>query len=226
MSSTFIAFMASTVHELKNSLGTLIAGIDKLQGDIKTLTAEERKQLDRLQRMAFQINNGLMQLLSFYKVENNQYPLQLVGHSALDFLEEQLIYMKPFVEERELELVLECSESLEAYFDAPLVTGVIRDAMTNACRYAKSQVVCRAMLDKGGLLLQIEDNGPGYPANMLGKLSERQPGVDFHTGSTGLGLYFGKEVAKLHKKNNVESEIWLDNDGALHGARFNWWMPQ
>jgi two-component system sensor histidine kinase SenX3 len=53
----------------------------------------------------------------------------------------------------------------------------------------------------GWLELRVEDNGPGFPPPCwkAGARRARQAASNFLTNSTGLGLYFSSEVAKMHR---------------------------
>ena len=75
------------------------------------------------------------------------------------------------------------------------------------------------------LRFRIEDDGPGYPEKMLGELSERPMGVDFVSGSTGLGLYFSVQVAALHQREDRNGRVVLSNSSRLGGGCFELILP-
>ena len=50
-------------------------------------------------------------------------------------------------------------------------------------------------VENGYLVLSIEDNGSGYPENMLQEGSQAKTKISISSGSTGLGLYFASIVA-------------------------------
>ena len=72
----------------------------------------------------------------------------------------------------------------------------------NSLRYAGkgAQVTVSVILQPGhGVLLQVEDNGPGVPADVLTRLGERffrAPGA--REGGTGLGLAIVRQIAAQH----------------------------
>jgi hypothetical protein len=50
-------------------------------------------------------------------------------------------------------------------------------------------------------------------------------GVNFLTNSTGLGLYFSSEVAKMHKHRERSGSLRLENGGAYGGGCFVLSLP-
>jgi two-component system sensor histidine kinase SenX3 len=50
-------------------------------------------------------------------------------------------------------------------------------------------------------------------------------GVNFMTNSTGLGLYFSSEVAKMHKHRQRSGALRLENGGAYGGGCFVLTLP-
>jgi hypothetical protein len=50
-------------------------------------------------------------------------------------------------------------------------------------------------------------------------------GVNFMTNSTGLGLYFSSEVARMHKHRGRHGALRLENGGAFGGGCFVLTLP-
>jgi signal transduction histidine kinase len=79
------------------------------------------------------------------------------------------------------------------------------------------------------LELRVEDNGDGYTQALLdageAAMDGMSTGVNFSTNSTGLGLYFSSEVAKMHKHRGQSGSIALANGGALGGGCFILRLP-
>jgi hypothetical protein len=49
--------------------------------------------------------------------------------------------------------------------------------------------------------------------------------VDFKTNSTGLGLYFSSEVAKMHRHRERRGALRLENGGQYGGGCFVLSLP-
>ena len=108
--------------------------------------------------------------------------------------------------EEKIHIVLDVSPTLEGYFDENLINIVVRNALMNAFKFAKSKIRLRAFEERNFLYISIEDDGPGFPPSLLGELTQTLSSIDVTKMSTGLGFYFSYQVAKLH---TVVEEIGL-----------------
>ncbi len=88
---------------------------------------------------------------------------------------------------------------------------------------------CRCASTTGCSRSAVEDNGAGYPQALLDAgaagLSGVASGIDFRTNSAGLGLYFSREVARMHRHRGREGSVRLENGGALGGGCFILSLP-
>jgi signal transduction histidine kinase len=79
------------------------------------------------------------------------------------------------------------------------------------------------------LEIRVEDNGAGYPRALLDAgaagLSGVASGIDFRTNSAGLGLYFSREVARMHRHRGREGSVRLENGGTFGGGCFILSLP-
>jgi signal transduction histidine kinase len=66
--------------------------------------------------------------------------------------------------------------------------------------------------EAGYLLIRIQDNGKGYPKQIIDTLNNHQRGIDFNSGSTNLGLYFAQAIAKLHQLKERSGSISISNN--------------
>src|SRR5690606_17599731 len=129
-----------------------------------------------------------------------------------DFLQEQLLNNALLFEIRDLELRLDCDPDLCGYFDPTLVAGVLNNVLVNAARYARRLVSIDARATSEGLLIEVLDDGDGFPQKMRQQCSgNRDRGIDFQSGSTNLGLFFAGEVAALHRRGAQAGSIALRN---------------
>jgi signal transduction histidine kinase len=114
-------------------------------------------------------------------------------------------------------------------FDEELIIGVLVHAINNAIRYTRDRIRLSVKVDGDYLELRVEDNGGGFPPAILetGADAMNTGGgkVNFLNNSSGLGLYFSSEVAKMHKHRQRHGGIALENGGALGGGCFILRLP-
>ncbi len=90
---------------------------------------------------------------------------------------------------------------------------MVGNLTANAHRFAKSQIAVAAWLENGGLIVSVDDDGPGIPAdqrraalNWGERLDEAPPG-------SGIGLSIVSDLIDLHS-----GDLLLD-DSPLGGLR-------
>jgi signal transduction histidine kinase len=221
--STFSLLLASSVHDIKNSLGMLIDTLDQVMRETPISNDSQRRQFATLQGEAARINNDLLYLLGLYRLEQGQLPLNIREVFVADFLQELAAQNELLFDIRQLRCDIDCELDARAYFDPGLIGGVINNVVVNAARYAKQSVRMRARVGNG-LTIEIEDDGAGFPQTMLDNVGNPQRGIDFSSGSSSLGLYFAGCVARLHQRDTQCGHIALSNL-AHGGGCFTLWLP-
>ena len=154
--------------------------------------------------------------------------LNIDYHSIRDILEEVVVQHEILLKSRGIKLTTKCDPALLGAFDRNLIMGVLDNIINNCFRYAKKNVEISAFKENGYLVMRIEDDGTGYPSDMLfnkDKISEFKQKVDFETGNTGLGLYFSVMVAAMHKNNEKSGFISIYNDEKSGGGVFSIYLP-
>lgn len=221
----FSLVLASSVHDMKNSIGMLIASLETV---IEEQPPENERQLSHfntLQYEASRINSELVQLLTIYRMQNDHLPLRIDQHYVIDVLEDQLARNHTLIESRGIRLRLECEDSLEWCFDADLVGSVVQNVIVNCSRYTRDELMVSARVEQDCLRIIIADDGGGYPPSMLETPSILVENAEVSGGNTHLGLYFAEQIAKLHKQKNRIGYILLSNGEPLGGGCFNMYLP-
>ena len=218
-------FIASAIHDMKNSLSVLTGFMEDSLGDP---TLREQPIYKKMAPMFYEVkrlNDNLLELLAIYKVDRKFYPFDLAEHSVQELVAEVEQQSGTLLTTQNVQLELDVPDDLYWYFDRDLVLGVISHALNNASRYTRGRLRVAAAEVDGFLELRVEDNGGGYPKAMIEEGVAVNRGMSFNTGSTGLGLYFSAMVAKMHKNQNKIGEIQLENGGKLGGGCFILRLP-
>jgi len=225
-------FLLSSIHDMKNSLVMMSSYLEDALAQMpneaeaaSSGNAPARQKTAQALYEAQRVNNHLIQLLALYKIDQAFYPFDPQDQSLADLAREALARAQPLAESKGIQLDCECPEDLFGWFDYELVFGVIVQAMHNALHYTRSQVVLNASASEDGVVIKIEDDGPGFPEFLLKQGNAVQRGISFETGSTGLGLYFADVVARLHKAGKTSGRIHLKNGGQLGGGCFSLLLP-
>ena len=167
------------------------------------------------------LNDNLIQLLALYKeVGKPGYPFDPAPQQIGELVEQVASQARILLKSRGITLELDYAPELIWSFDEDLVIGVLVHAINNAIRYTRDRVRLAIRVDGDELELRVEDNGEGFPPAMLaaGAAPMEQSRVNFLTNSSGLGLYFSREVARMHKHRQRCGSIALSNGGTLGGG--------
>lgn len=221
--SPFAMLLASSVHDIKNSLGMLMETLAEVIA-VNVAESGQQRQFAIIQGEAARINNDLMYLLGLYHLQQQSLALRLEETFLDEFLNEQVAQQELLFALRGIECQVSCDRELAGYFDRNLVSGVLNNVLVNGARYARHELRLSAEARDEGVVISVEDDGPGFPEAMLALGGARSGTIDFATGSSNLGLYFAREVAALHRRGVVPGHIELVNL-RVSGGRFSLFLP-
>jgi signal transduction histidine kinase len=221
----FSMVIASTVHDMKNSLATVM----RAHGDWLGRLPEAQKDTAERGVIEYEfasLNGMMVQLLGLYKLGVNQLPLRPDYHEMDDFIGAQLASHEEVLASRGINARFDVDSLCPlGFFDRELIGTVVANIMVNAIRFARHSILISARDDGGQLALCINDDGPGYPQSMIEGQADYVHGINQISGSTGLGLYFAAQIAEQHQRNGVDGRIEIANGGELGGGLFSIVLP-
>jgi len=201
--------LAGAIHDIKNRMQLMLPHAEQVAGsqDLATRQAGEQLQLG-----LEALNQKLVSLLGLYKLEFRQ-GIQCREVYVSDMLRSCIDYIPG-----QFNVSLSCDEDLLCFFDENLVKSVVSDALHNATRYAKAQIVVSAVKREKGVELRVEDDGTGFGHDPLFIRKDGKEG-------TGLGLDFARMVAAAHGNKEMKGNINLGKSKTLGGAEFLLYLP-
>ena len=222
----FSMLLASSVHDIKNSLGMLMQSIDQIGND---LPSDKKHKLFSAQYETSRINSDLVQLLGLYRLQENRIPLNIDEYCIYDLINEQICKNRPLATTQGIEILLHGDADLLWFCDEYLIGSMINNILINAMRYARTRIFINIREHDNTLLLVINDDGPGYPSQLLKDQLTEASNDKTHTNSTCLGLYFAAQTAHLHQKKTLKGTMYgkvtLENGGDLNGGLFTLKLP-
>ena len=224
-------FLASTAHDMKNSISVLSGTLERLLGAASPQTESAYPQMAHMLYQTKRLNDNLMQLLALYKqVGTPAYPFDVQPLELGQLVDQVVALERVLLASRGLKLELDYDPDLVWHLDEDLIVGVLSHAINNAIHYTCDTVrlAIHATAD-GWLEVRVEDNGPGYPPALLraGAIAsrDRAGGMNFLTNSAGLGLFFSSEVARMHRHRDRHGTVRLENGGWYGGGCFILRLP-
>ncbi len=229
-SSELFLFLASTAHDMKNSISVLSGTLETLLANASPQTESAYPQMAHMLYQTKRLNDNLIQLLALYKqVGKPEYPFDIQPLEMGNLMEQVVAAGRVLLASKGIKLVVDLDPALIWHFDEDLIIGVVGHAINNAVNYTKDTIRIAVAKVDDCLEIRVEDNGTGYPAAMLeagvSAMQGSRAGVNFLTNSTGLGLYFSSEVAKMHKHRERAGSLRLENGGAYGGGCFVLSLP-
>lgn len=221
---TLVNYMASTAQDMKTSLDMMSEALEAMPPGQAARQEPIYSQLVHSLDYTARLNDSLVQWISLYRQGKRAslFRPQVQGVDVLVhlFLAQERIPMRY----RGITLDTAFDPDLVWEYDVAMLCGVLHHAAHNALHYAKGRIRLAIVQVDEVLEIRIEDDGPGFPQSMLdagaAAMSGMYRGVNFATRSTGLGLYFSREVVDLHCHFGKRASVRLENGGAYGGGCF------
>lgn len=220
--------MAATVHDVKNALSLIDNQIRDIVAEVSDLSPQSAQQLNRIRIEAGRINNDLVHMLGLYRMHNETFRPNFDEVLVEDVIKDATSRHTEALHSLGIQLSIDMEDpDLVWFMDPMLVEGILANALTNSTRYTTDRLDFHVFERDDGLCIQLIDNGQGYPAKMMNFMgtSDDQGDLNFQTGSTGLGLFFCHQIARLHTHGEREGHIHLSNHPETGGAVFELWLP-
>lgn len=220
----FSTVLASSVHDMKNSLCLLIQMIEEVSEQVTDSSATEK--MAKVHYEAQRINSSLMQMLTLYRENNDALPLNIDQHHLDELVEELLLNNELYLEQRGIAVSTEIDDTAVGWFDRDLICNLLNDIIINAMRYTADKLFIEVETkNDGGCQIRVHDNGDGFPPAMLENAAMLMQELKVQQARTGLGLYFAQLIANAHERNDKKGFIELKNNGHLGGGVFSLTLP-
>jgi len=197
------SLLSSVSHELKTPLAALTATVSNLlETDTQWDEATTRAELEAIVADVTRLNNGVGSLLDLSRLEGGAWEPRRDWYDLDDLVNTALSRLPGMGVQR---LKLEIPARLPpVYVDWEQWTRLLLNLTENALLYSPpgSEVRVRAEQQGEGILLAVEDDGPGVPPQEREAVFEK-----FYRGTvaggrapsgTGLGLAIAREIVTAH----------------------------
>ncbi len=194
-----LTFIANASHELRAPLTLIHAGVE-----ISLRKAENPEQRELLADVLSDTNymNKLIEdLLLLSRLDSGALKLDLQPVNLAAFAPELLRQVERFAQTRSV-LITQAVSPIQISADPVRLKQILLIILDNAVRNSSSggTVAFKVSSSAAKGLIEIEDNGPGIPAELLDKVFERffkvddQSSMDYH--GSGLGLSIAKGLVE------------------------------
>jgi PAS domain S-box-containing protein len=211
--------MHALAHDLRTSLADVKAAADVLDRELE-LAPEDRRWLARgIGRQAMKIDLLLLDLLDLDRLERGILEAKREPTNMADLIR-RTVQEQTALQGRHVEID---ATPVTVLVEAAKVERILENLLTNAATHTPegTPIWVRIRSQEGGIVLVVEDAGPGVPADewasvflpfIRGARSERAPG-------SGIGLSLVAGFAELHG-----GRAWVE-DRPGGGASFQVFLP-
>ena len=208
-------FFTMIAHEIRTPVSLIIGPLEKL----KNLKIDD---LDIIDRNAHRLLELVNQLLDFRKVEQQRLVMHFAPHNINDLIRSIGERFRPTFEQGGKRFtIVEPDSTLTAIIDREGVTKVVSNLLTNANKYAKSQVELRCVAGPGDdhFSIIVADDGVGIREEDIQHIFEPFFQAQENKPGTGIGLNIVQNIVDQHHGTiSVKSEVG-------HGATFTVVLP-
>jgi len=215
-------------HDLRNPLAVILAcsGV-LLDSGCVTLSDEKRQQfLGRIKANAEFMLRLVNDLLDVAKIEAGRLDLDLKETDLVGLISSTVEFNHVLAARKDVRLEFSHEPNLpRVEIDGAKLEQVLNNLIGNAVKFSPrgGTVTIHAGRNGTGVLVSVQDQGPGIPAAELGKLFQPFARLSTSTAteekSTGLGLVICRKVVEGHG-----GRIWAESEPGK-GATFYFTIP-
>jgi signal transduction histidine kinase len=185
-------------HDLGNPLSAIRLTAETSRGSV--LREEQRRDLDRISRAAWRMENLLRDLVDVTRAEHDALVVTLKPEPVQPILVETADAFLPEAERRHITLEIDTPKGDVAIaVDRARILQLLGNLVGNALKFTPEggRVTVRALARERELCFEVADTGPGIPPDDISHIFEQ-----YWRGSgpgTGLGLFIARQIALAHR---------------------------
>jgi len=187
------SFFENTSHELKTPLMSIRGYAEGLKDGIFTVDEASEIILAESDSLSTMVES-ILYLSKLEDAAHDRYQLQTI--EVNEFLTGFYYKMSGLVSERGLNLQLKLDQTVKVRIDDDKMIRALSNIVTNAVRYAKSEIIVQTEIREKALIMRIFNDGPPVAEEDLGYLFDR-----FYKGpkgQSGLGLAIVHSIITAH----------------------------
>jgi len=213
--------LATLSHDLRTPLTAIRVAVENLQE--QSLTPDTRREqakaalteLERLTRL-------FQDILDMARIDASAIRIDRQWVTPTDVVDAAAAHVRHELEGRTLRV--DASDDSEVQIDPKLTSAALAHLIENAVRYSPPErpITVTARVDRDGLRVSVQDQGPGLDAGELDHLFER-----FYRGHAARQSSFGTGMGLAITRGLLAAaggQVWAENAPA-GGARFTIVVP-
>ncbi len=198
-------FLSTVSHELRTPITLVRASTDLLLDDVSEgLNPLQRQLVETVSRNTGRLAAFVEEILDMAQLEEGRIELDRQPTDLRLLVDDVARTLELLLNDRNQTLYLDLPEEPAIVeVDRHRMQQVVTNLLTNACKYTPKggKLGMRLLRDGELVTVEVENNGPGIPADKLGEVFEkfyRLPESTTRAQGTGLGLAITRSLVELH----------------------------
>jgi two-component system sensor histidine kinase CreC len=188
-------------HELKSPITAIQAALELISPNMPP--ADQARFLENIKTQSNRVQTIIQNMLGLATLEHQQQLQQVSNVNLNELIQTQIKHLDQKIRALQVNIHAACRASLEIPADSFLLGQAIYNLVENALDFSppSSEIQIQVVEENDQIQIQIKDQGAGIPVYALDKIFDKfysLPRPTTQQKSTGLGLNFVQEVAKLH----------------------------
>lgn len=219
-------FLANMSHEIRTPLNSIL-GFAELMSYSSSTDAQRSEYLHTIKRNGSNLLKLIDEILDISKVEANKLEIEMGEMNLHSMLSELKVALELLAKEKELELTVECLNSIpeEIVSDLSRVRQILTNIVGNAIKFTEKGKVSLAIKwdeessESGVLTCRVTDSGVGVHEVQRERLFQpfvqADSSISRKFGGTGLGLALSRRIA-----NALGGDVRLEDSSFGEGSTF------
>ena len=220
-------FLGMASHDLRNPLSVIGSYCEFLIDEAADVLNEEHFEfVEEIHSTSQFMLNVVNDLLDVSTIESGNLNLTLFWIDPTEFVRHLVKTNQTLASKKQITIEFQHEVGVpKLYFDKQKVEQVVNNLISNAVKYSDkgNQVVVNLSSFEKGILVSVDDEGPGIPKDEQSKLFKPFSTTSVQsTGgekSTGLGLMISRRIVEGH-----HGRIWVESELGK-GASFKFYIP-
>ena len=191
--------LADLAHSLKTPLAILKAEAEKPEQTVEQVAAAMDQQVTRMTDIvSYQLERAVSSSSKLFRNSTQVRPV----------VEKLVAAIKKVYKDKNIEILEEVSPA-DFPGDERDLMELLGNLLDNACKYGQGKVKVVAVVDKGRVQLEVDDNGAGIPESDRGLVLERGLRLDSREAGQGIGLAIVAEIVDRYRGQIVITKSTL-----------------
>jgi two-component system, OmpR family, sensor histidine kinase CreC len=191
-------------HELKSPITAIQAALELISPNMPP--QDQARFLKNIKAQSNRVQTIIQNMLGLATLEHQQQLQQVSNVNLNDLIQTQIKHLDQKIHALQANIHAACRADILIKADGFLLGQAIYNLLENAVDFSppNSEIQIQVVEENDQIQIQIKDQGAGIPVYALDKIFDKfysLPRPTTQQKSTGLGLNFVHEVAKLHGGN-------------------------